>query len=568
MPLPAAAQRLTGSVTDAASREPILLALVALVDASGAVVQQVLTNETGRFVMAPRVTGRVRLRIERIGYAPAHEPFFELGPDMERDFAIAIRVQPITLEGIAVSDVPYCSINESASETLRVWTEARKALAAAMLAERQRIFRFNGVTFQRDVTEDGTITALLTRPFMQGYRQPFVSLPAADLAQNGYVRRSAGDVNFYGPNAEVLLSAEFEATNCFSLTRDGDRPDLIGVRFAPNRRHEAPAIRGIVWLDTRSASLRFVEFEYVNTDRFRYADLGSGRVEFQMLPNGGWFISQWWIRMPLRVQTGRRARALTFREEGGEVRAISMGAVVWSTVAGGAIAGVAIDSTSGRPLPDARVALAGSAVVARTDAHGFFRISNLPPGNYALTLTHPRLDSLPAYAHEPRAVQVETGDTTRVTLAIPPLERSTLAPCLATMQPFADRMAVYGAVRAEATGEPVPHVRLRFAWDSIFAAAGELRGAAHRMELETDERGRYIACDLPGGMTIRAEVLAGDRPPIQLEFHTGYPTARVDGRSIMYRPLLIPHSTSGPAVRAARTRSRVGDMRAVACTCR
>ena len=76
-------------------------------------------------------------------------------------------------------------------------------------------------------------------------------------------------------------------------------PDLIGVRFAPNRRHVAPAISGVVWLDARTASLRFVEFNYVNTGRFLYAQFGSGRVEFQMLPNGGWLISRWWIRMPV-----------------------------------------------------------------------------------------------------------------------------------------------------------------------------------------------------------------------------------------------------------------------------
>ena len=73
MPAHAFGQRLTGSVVEESSGAPIVLALVAVVDSGGTVLQQVLTNETGRFVMLPRGTGRVRLRIERIGYA-ARQP--------------------------------------------------------------------------------------------------------------------------------------------------------------------------------------------------------------------------------------------------------------------------------------------------------------------------------------------------------------------------------------------------------------------------------------------------------------------------------------------------------------
>lgn len=540
-------QRLTGSVADATTREPITLALVALVDSAGAVLQQVLTNETGRFVMTPRGAGRVRLRIERIGYASAYEPFFDLDPDTARDFPILIHVQPITLEGITVSEERICAINAAASETLRVWTEARKALATASLAERQRLLRFSGVTFRRDVTEHGTISSQRTRPFMDGYRQPFVSLPAADLIENGYVRRSDG-LSFFAPNAEVLLSSEFERSNCFSLTSNSAEPDLIGVRFGPNRHQVVPAIDGIVWLDARTARLRFVEFDYVNTAAIPHADLAGGRVEFQMLPNGGWLVSRWWIRMPTSVKVeGRTARALTFVDEGGEVRTAAAGGTVWSLLAAGTIAGVVFDSTTGRPLSDAGVALAGTVLSARTDANGHFRVSNLPGGTYALTLSHARLDSLPRYPAESHTVRVEPGDTTLVVLAIPPLERSALASCLATMVPEADRVAVYGAIRMQETGEPVPRARLRLSWDSSFRAARQLLGAANTLELEADERGRYIACDLPGRMTIQVELLASDRPPVRLDFHTGYATRSVNGRSILYRPLVMPRSDTSPS---------------------
>src|SRR5688572_2253709 len=357
-PAEARAQRLTGSVADATSREPVALALIALVDSAGRVLQQVLTNEAGRFVVTPAGAGRVRLRIERIGYTSAYEPFFDLASDTERDFQIMIDVQPITLVGIAVTEERHCSINATASETLRVWTEARKALAASAAAERQRLLRFTGVTFRRQTTENGTVSELRTRPFLSSSRQPFVSRPAAELMEQGYVRGDATGISFFAPNAEVLLSPEFEQANCFSLTRNRTDPDLIGVRFAPNRRHEASAIQGVVWLDSRSARLRFMEFDYVNVGAQRHAELASGRVEFQMLPNGGWLVSQWFIRMPWRVrQEGSRLHVLAYVEEGGEVRTALSGTAEWNILSAGTITGIAVDSTLGLPLRDAEVVL-------------------------------------------------------------------------------------------------------------------------------------------------------------------------------------------------------------------
>jgi hypothetical protein len=156
---------------------------------------------------------------------------------------------------------------------------------------------------------------------------------------------------------------------------------------------------------------------------------------------------------------------------------------------------------------------------------------------YTVALTHARFDSLPPYAAQSRTVEVTAGDTAHVALAIPPLERSALAPCLAEMTPESDRVALYGTLRDEATGDRVPHARLRFSWDSIVGASGQLLAAAHEMNVNTDERGRYIACDLPASMTIRVEHLDADRATFRMEIHTRTPTATIAGRSIMFQPL-------------------------------
>ncbi|MGH7621343.1 MAG: carboxypeptidase regulatory-like domain-containing protein, partial [Gemmatimonadaceae bacterium] len=66
--LPAAAQRVVGTVRDSASREPIAGAAVLLLDANGVIVARTISSALGQF-SAPRPRAR-RARVVRIGFRP------------------------------------------------------------------------------------------------------------------------------------------------------------------------------------------------------------------------------------------------------------------------------------------------------------------------------------------------------------------------------------------------------------------------------------------------------------------------------------------------------------------
>src|SRR5262249_5227942 len=58
------------------------------------------------------------------------------------------------------------------------------------------------------------------------------------------------------------------------------------------------------------------------------------------------------------------------------------------------LAGVVVDSSSGRPVGSARIQLAGTQINSVSDDHGRFTLSGILPGESTLNLGTPSLDSL------------------------------------------------------------------------------------------------------------------------------------------------------------------------------
>jgi hypothetical protein len=517
----AAGQRVTGTVTDGVTGEPVGLAVVALVDSAGTVLQHVLTSTGGAFIINVTGSGPFRLRVDRIGYQPVDSAPFRVEPGTEHFFPLRIDARPIAIAAIRASGEQTCAINASAGEVLRVWTETRKALIAAAAAERQRVFLFSGYVYTRRVDTDGLIRSQTDRPFTNTWRQPFTGRPAGDLIGSGYVRTDEGGITYYAPSADVLLSREFEEVNCFSLRRSRDQPGLIGVSFEPNRRYRLPAVAGTAWLDARTLHLQLVEFSYVNVASIPFAEHASGRVEFRMLPNGGWLINRWSIRMPSAVQQTRAGNIgassiSVFTEQGGEVHGAVAGGQRYTIGATGTIAGSLVDSTTARPLADAVVTLGSVTLTDRTDEDGRFRIIDVPHGRYAVRFDHPRLDSLPAYHTPPLVVDVRATDTTVVELAIPPLARSELAEC-GTRR---GRTAVYGMIRDAVTLEPLSEARLTLAWDSVIVNAAAIGSARRGRDIRTGSDGRYFTCDVPFDHHIEATIEIDGRVLQRTEFWT------------------------------------------------
>src|SRR3954471_22510489 len=83
-------------------------------------------------------------------------------------------------------------------------------------------------------------------------------------------------------------------------------------------------------------------------------------------------------------------------------------------VARGVIDG-AVTDTSLAPLAEVAGSVSGTTIVFRTGATGRFRVSQMPPGEYALVLRRV------GYASATVQVEVREGDTTRVNVELVPV---------------------------------------------------------------------------------------------------------------------------------------------------
>jgi len=547
-PLPG--QTVRGLLVEKGSGDPVGAAFVALLDAGGRQVAGALSDSAGRYVVRAPAPGRYTLRVDRLGLHSTRSEALELAAGDVVSHRLEVPVVPIVFEGIVAESERRCVIRPAEGlATARAWDEARKALAAASWLESQRVVRFETIRYERELDADRlTILRETTTPVVGYATHPFVSVPAETLAAKGFARPMPdGSINFYAPDADALLSDAFLDTHCMRLAEGkGENAGLIGVAFEPVRGRRVPEIAGTFWLDRRTAELRSLEFRYVHLQLDVPMDRIGGRVDFERLPTGAWIVRRWWIRMPSMVEDhagawndyALRGRRMTrIREEGGEVVRIS--------TAGGqssdrglraAVAGTVFDSTRASPLVGARVYLSGTSYAAETDAEGRYRIDDLPEGVYAIAFSHPRLDSLPALAVPPYELELRRGETTAADLAVPPIERIAALAC-PTIE--GDRLAhgvdgdvawgvVTGVVRDAATGEPLAGARVTLSWSEWglrlgtpggpgarrAPAAGErtyVRERAWTAETTTDVAGRYAACRLPVGVTVRARAAEGHR---------------------------------------------------------
>jgi hypothetical protein len=326
-----------------------------------------------------------------------------------------------------------CVVNpRTGQRTAAVWEAARQVLLETQAAEARgglfTIRRFHreldrSTAFVRSAREDSTTERRVT---------PFRSLPADELARNGYVRREGNDHVFIAPDATVLLSEEFLDGHCFRVVPGrGAEAGLVGLAFEPVRGRRLPDVSGTLWLDPASADLRSMEFAYTGLPEYAYdeGEVWGGRMEFARTAAGAWMVNRWTLRLPsmgrptgvyARGTGAGRLRVAAFSEIGGEV--LRADGRERAAAPAGVVAGVVFDSTRAAPLPGATVVLVGTPYTARTDSAGAFRMAGVPAGRYEVAFTHPRADSVGRRA---AAVPVQVGASgeSRVSLAVPAIAR-------------------------------------------------------------------------------------------------------------------------------------------------
>ncbi|MDF1506320.1 carboxypeptidase-like regulatory domain-containing protein, partial [Roseisolibacter sp. H3M3-2] len=437
-----------------------------------------LGEDDGAATLVAPAAGRYRVRVDRTGYAAWLAPApVTLDPSRSDVLAVAAALgeRRDRLDAVVVrSDAPCGRERADASTTTAaataLWDEAGKALLATALVERAGRLPLRVRTVERTLTTAGAVVRERALPAKVVTGRPFVTLPAESLNAGGWVRQGDEGLDFFAPDASVLLSPLFAASHCFRAVRAAEGQDgLVGLAFEPvAQSRPRPDVRGTLWLDGASAELRHVDFEFVNVPAPdgggpmtvpRNAAPG-GRAEFARTASGAWIVRRWHIRLPVltrwRSNIGAESpigltptRRATYGvaellERAGE--ATPLGESPDDRPAA-VVAGVAFDSVAGAPLVGAEVTVGGSHR-ARSDDAGRFRVPLWMPGEYEVRVRHPRLVAA-GMGVVGTTLPLASGDSLTLAAAVPGAETLRAARC----GPRADAVLLGGAVVA-ADGTP------------------------------------------------------------------------------------------------------------------
>ena len=402
------AQVVRGSVVDSATSRPIGDFTVQLIDSTGASVVAALGQSGGRFTLHAPAAGTYRLRVLRIGFRRTQTSPFVVGAGGTVERIVSMPQISVALTSIRVQGLQRCEDLPSGGEALAtVWEEAHKAVEAVRLTGSEQRLHMRVRDYTHDLALRGNMTSNEESREREGVSaHPYASPDAASMASEGYVRQQPDGTLYLAPDADVLLSDAFVIAHCFHLQRDAVTGDsLIGIAFEPVHRRPPPDIRGVLYLDRRTAELRELRYVYTALPAAAAGRDFGGRVAFQRVPGGAWIIREWEVRGPVFAVRQRADYATSglpvhgvaasaggldstlagMHVGGGEVLAARTfgGATVWAREYG-SVRGTVSDSASGKGLVGAQVELRGTLHRTRTDSAGAFRLDSVPPGAYTL----------------------------------------------------------------------------------------------------------------------------------------------------------------------------------------
>lgn len=303
-------QTVQGQLVDAHTGDAIGHAFIVLRDSTNKEVLRVLTDGSGAFLIEAPASGTYRIQTAIIGWKSWSSPPFNLVQGETFAYRMEVPLEAIRLDALVIQGDRQCEVDpDSGLAVAIVWEEARKALEAVNWTRDSGRLHYQAIEFNRDLHPE-TLRSLrgqANRQVGMSTGSPFMSAPAEELSTYGYIRDVGEGFRPYGPDAAVLLSESFANDHCFTLQPHPDEQGLIGLEFRPVRSRDIPDIRGVMWLDRETAHLQTLEFQY---DRLpwpvslRHA---GGQIDFELLPNGFWFVSEWRLRLP---RLARRTRGL------------------------------------------------------------------------------------------------------------------------------------------------------------------------------------------------------------------------------------------------------------------
>jgi hypothetical protein len=381
---------------EAETRQPVVGAIVSLVDPANRRLTQGLTNESGRLVLQAPAAGSFRLRADRIGHPGVWSDPFEVRDSVSIELVMPLDL--VTLPELTVRATSTCEPRADGERTAALWEEIRKALSAGLITSTTQSVELAVRRFRRYRSLSGALRADSTVREHRTRVSPFISPAPAALRAEGYIREASGGFQFRGPDVLTLLSPEFLESHCFDLAPSNAAPSLVGLGFRPTREVIQPDIEGTLWVDRSTLELRRLDFEFVNAPLAVRAPGIGGRIEFQRLESGAWIIRDWYIRAPERIVVERRAArryeiaahdsVAGYVDEGGTARpagdaTVALGETVARIREGGSISGDfrgRVVTPKGTPIAGALVAVAETDSVYATGSDGRFEVRNLPSG--------------------------------------------------------------------------------------------------------------------------------------------------------------------------------------------
>ena len=298
------AQELRGVVRLPDGVTPAAGVVVVLMHATrtDSIVARGVTTERGRFSLkTPPATPTV-LRLLRIGYEPMQGGTFTLARDEIRDASYTLHNNRVNLATIDVKATARCQVQPNGAQLVaQLFQQARTALIASATPlsgtatakavnydRRQNKARKLLRPVERSVTTNATL-------------KPYASIGVDSLDKAGYLVPDGDDYWYYAPDADVLLSDKFLTQHCLQLVIGTDSlAGSIGIGFKPVANRPARVdVQGTLWLDRATSELQFLEYTYTPVQDYLRGEGIGGRVDYAQLPNGGWFVSNWRIRMPI-----------------------------------------------------------------------------------------------------------------------------------------------------------------------------------------------------------------------------------------------------------------------------
>ena len=171
-------------------------------------------------------------------------------------------------------------------------------------------------------------------------------------------------------------------------------------------------------------------------------------------------------------------------------------------VQNGIVVGYIFDSTVTRPLAEANIQIVtksdvthGKSFSVLSDSSGFFRVTDVPPGDYLVTYFHPRLDELGLTA--PMLSFTTRGPRTDIELGIPTTQHVIALHCGARAAADSSGLLMGSVVQSDVP-TPVAGASVTAQWFEVsFSARGMVRSTP-TVRATTDENGRFSMCGLPG----------------------------------------------------------------------